>query len=212
MNSHRTPPGQARIKTSAVAYYEAQAEGYDRRVSRWPLAVLRRRERAAVLQLAALDDPRRTSVLDAGCGGGFFARAAKRAGKWVHAIDAAPAMVERVRPAVDLAEVADLETFAPGRTYDVVLCCGVLEFVASPEVALQRLARLCAPGARVVLQVPRAGPGGFLYRLEKRLAGLTAVLYERDHLVRLAAAYGLRLAGEAYPLPHNMVLAFDAAG
>jgi 2-polyprenyl-3-methyl-5-hydroxy-6-metoxy-1,4-benzoquinol methylase len=200
----------ASCKARAIRHYDARARHYEAHVSRGPLAALRRREREAVLRLADLATPARSTLIDVGCGGGFYARAAKRAGMWVHAIDAAPGMVELVRPDVDLAEVADLETFAPGRTYDLVICCGVLEFVSSPEVAFERLWRLCAPGGRVVLQVPREGAGGCLYRLEKRLAGLAVVLYGRDRLLARAEARGLTLAGEAYPLPYNMVVAFDA--
>jgi 2-polyprenyl-3-methyl-5-hydroxy-6-metoxy-1,4-benzoquinol methylase len=202
----------AHWKARAIRHYEARAPRYDLRVSRGPLGALRRRERAAVLGLADLSLPARVTVIDVGCGGGFYARAAKRAGKWVHAIDAAPAMVELVRPAVDLAEVADLEAFAPGRRYDLVICCGVLEFVCDPEVAFERLCLLCAPGGRVVVQVPRQGVGGRLYRLQRRLEGLRVLLYRRDGLVEHATRRGLRLAGEAYPLPYNMVVAFEAAG
>lgn len=197
-------------KVRAVRHYDVRAPGYERLVSWGPLAALRRRERDAVLGLADLAGPARATVIDVGCGGGFYARAAKRAGKWVHAIDAAPGMVQRVRPGVDLAEVADLETFAPGRRYDVVVCCGVLEFVADRAGALDRLCALCAPRARLVLQVPRAGAWSAPYRLEKWLAGLPVALYTRDELVAGAARRGFALAGEAYPLPYNMVIAFDA--
>ncbi len=199
-------------KALAIRHYDERAVRYEERVSRGLLAALRRREREAVLRLADLAAPARRSVVDVGCGGGFFARAAKRAGKWVHAVDAAAGMVELVRPDVDLAEVADLETFDPVRRYDLVICCGALEFVTSPGEAVARLCRLCAPGGRLVLQVPREGAGGRCYRLQKRLEGLRTVLYRRDALVAQAAAHGLAPAGEAYPLPYNMVVAFDAPG
>lgn len=196
-------------KARAIRHYQERAARYDRIVSRGPLRHLRERERAAVLHLADLDDPSRRSVIDVGCGGGFYSRAAKRAGKWVHAVDAAPAMVARVEPHVDVAEVADIETFAPPRTYDVVICCGVLDFVTHPERAFDNLCRLCAPGGRLVVLLPRAGAGSLLYLLEKWIHGLLVNVYRRDWLVERARRRGLVLTGARQPLPFNMALLFE---
>ncbi len=202
-----TPAGKAR----AIRHFERLAHRYDGAVSRGPLGLLRARERAAVLRLAELSDPAVRTVLDAGCGDGVYARAAKRAGKWAHAMDASAAMVERVRPHVDLAEQADVEAFEPGRAYDLVLCCGVLDFVTAPGPALERLCRLCAPGGRLVVLLPRAGAGGLLYRLEKACAGLEVNLFRRAFVAELAGRAGLALTAASHPLPFNMVLRLERA-
>ncbi len=201
---------RAETKARAIRHYQERAARYDRIVSRGPLRHLRQRERDAVLHLAGLEDPSKRTVIDVGCGGGFYSRAAKRAGKWVHAVDAAPAMVERVGPHVDVAEVADIETFAPPRTYDVVICCGVLDFVAHPEQAFDNLCRLCAPGGRLVVLLPRAGAGSLLYLLEKRLSGLGVNIYRREWLMHVARRRGLELTAHRQPLPFNMALLFEA--
>ena len=195
-------------KQRAIRHYDERAETYGELVTRGPLRYLRARERRSVLALASLDDPSVRTVIDVGCGDGFYACAAKRAGKWVHALDAAPAMVERVRPEVDRATVADLETLALPERYDVVLCCGVLEFATRPAAAFEALCRLCAPGGRLIVQVPRAGPGGLLYQLEKWLSGLRVNMYRERWLVERAACQGLVLAAAQRPLPFNQVLLF----
>jgi SAM-dependent methyltransferase len=200
----------ARSKTRAIRHFDARAERYDVLVSRGPLRFLRVRERQAVLDLARLHDPSKRTVIDVGCGAGFYSRAAKEAGKWVHAVDAAPAMVQRVRPHVDVAEVADIETFTPNRTYDVVICSGVLDFVTQPERAFDNLCRLCAPGGRLVVLLPRAGAGSLIYRLEKRLQRLEVNVYRRARLARWASRRGLVLTGAAHPLPFNMALLFES--
>jgi SAM-dependent methyltransferase len=200
---------RAESKARAIRHYQEHAERYDRMVSRGPLRHLRERERQAVLHLAGLDDPSKRTVIDVGCGGGYYSRAAKRAGKWVHAVDAAPAMIERIEPAVDVAEVADIETFAAPRTYDVVICCGVLDFVAHPETAFENLCRLCAPGGRLVVLLPRAGAGSLIYMLEKRLHGLGVNFYRRDWLIERARRRGLELTDLRQPLPYNMALLFE---
>jgi 2-polyprenyl-3-methyl-5-hydroxy-6-metoxy-1,4-benzoquinol methylase len=120
-------------------------------------------------------------------------------------------MVELLRDEVDEATVADLETLSLPRRYDVVLCCGVLDFVVRPEAAFARLCGLCAPGGRVVVLVPRAGPGSFPYRFEKRLVGLKVNAYRRAWLAERAAGHGLALVGAAYPLPTNQALLFRAS-
>ncbi len=201
----------AGAKARAIASYHRRAPSYDALVSRGPLRWLRRREREAVLDLARLGDPRVRTVLDVGCGDGYDTRAAKRAAKTVHAVDAAPAMVERVRGVADRAIVADLDGLVLDGRYDVVLCCGVLEFVSHPDAAFARLCGLCAPGGRVVVLAPRGGPGGLLYRVEKRLAGLSVNLFPAAWLAERAGRHGLALAGIRRPLPTNHVLRFDAA-
>jgi SAM-dependent methyltransferase/uncharacterized membrane protein YbhN (UPF0104 family) len=196
-------------KARAIDSYHRRAPRYEQLVSVGPLRWLRAAERRAVLDLARLDDPAIRTVIDVGCGDGYYTRAAKRAGKAVDAVDAAPGMVERVRSVADRAFVADLDVLELDRTYDVVLCCGVLEFVSHPEVAFARLCRLCAPGGRVVVLVPRAGAGGILYWLEKRLAGLAVNLYQRRWFDEHGPLHGLTVARVLHPLPTNQVLLLE---
>jgi len=118
-------------------------------------------------------------------------------------------MVERVGPDVDVAEVADIETFEPPRKYDVVICCGVLDFVTHPERAFDNLCRLCAPGGRLVVLLPRAGAGSILYWIEKRFHGLGVNIYRRDWLIQRARHRGLELTSAHEPLPFNMALLFE---
>jgi SAM-dependent methyltransferase/uncharacterized membrane protein YbhN (UPF0104 family) len=201
---------QAPDKMRAVAFYHRASRHYQASVERGPLRLLRRRERRAVLQLACFGATSASTVIDVGCGDGFYASAAKRAGKWVHAVDLAPGMVAQVRGCVDRAEVADVEHLSTGRQYDIVLCAGVLDFVSSPERAFANLCRLVAPGGRLVLLVPRAGPGGLLYRLEKGRLRVRVNLFRRAWLSQRASEAGLTLTRWSYPLPFNMVLLFEA--
>jgi 2-polyprenyl-3-methyl-5-hydroxy-6-metoxy-1,4-benzoquinol methylase len=159
--------------------------------------------------LCRLDDVESRTVIDVGCGDGFYALEAKRAGKWVHAIDIAAGMVDRVREHVDRADVADLEAFDPGRTYDVVICSGVLDFVPNPEIAFQRLCRLVSRDGRLVVQVPRAGWPGLAYRVEKALHGMRVNLFSRRWFENRARVLGLDLKSWRRPLPTNMVLLLE---
>ncbi len=196
-------------KQRAVAFYDALSGEYERVINRGLLGTLRDRERSIVLRIAELGDAKARTMVDVGCGPGFYAIAAKRAGKWVCALDLAPRMVERVRPHVDTADIADVELLDADRRYDIVLCSGVLEFVADPDTAFANLCRLTAPGGRLIVLVPRACVAGLAYRVEKRFAGIRVNLYTREWLADIAGRFGLTLTVGDHPLPTNMVLRFD---
>ncbi len=191
-------------KSRAAGYYLARSAGYRRPVE-WVLNYLRRRECHAILRFANLADPGIKTVIDIGCGDGCYALAAKAAGLWVSAVDISPAVVAGVRGRVDEARVADIEALDAWRTFDVVVCSGVLEFVVDPEQAFRNLRELMSPGGRLVVQVPRRGLGGAWYRLEKAAHRIRVHLFSREWLARVAADAGLALLDVAYPLPHNIV-------
>lgn len=110
---------------------------------------------AVAVEVAALQP---LSVLDVGCGTGHLLRAVKaRLGaSELFGIDYAKRAIRRSRRVVPDAnlEVADLFTFAPGRTFDLVLCTEVLEHLADPESARTALGRLVAPAGHIVATVP----------------------------------------------------------
>lgn len=200
----------AAAKERAIRHYDRRAERYDALVTAGPLRWLRDRERRAVLELAGLGDPAVRTMIDVGCGDGYYTRAGRDAGKVVHAVDAAPRMVERVRAVAHAAYVADVERLDSDVRYDLVLCCGALDFVRQPEAAFDRLCRLCAPGGRLLVLVARCGPCAAPYVLEKRMSGLRVNLFRRESLVDRAARHGLVLSRAVRPLPHNEALLFTA--
>lgn len=107
---------------------------------------------AAVLELLA--PLRAARLLDAGCGTGLFAALAAERGAEVHGLDAAPALVEYARRRVPGAEfvVGDIGALPfADRTFDAVTALNSLLYASDPPHALAELARVTAPGGRVVL-------------------------------------------------------------
>jgi 2-polyprenyl-3-methyl-5-hydroxy-6-metoxy-1,4-benzoquinol methylase len=190
-------------KKRALSYYSRIADGYHRRVARGPLSTLRQRERGMVLELAHLLPG--LSLADVGCGSGYYALEAKRRGLRVCAIDAVPEMLAQLDGHVDELRLGDLEALPAWRTFDRVICAGVLDFVANVEQAFANLCALVAPGGWLVVLAPCAGPGGWLYRAEKALFGLRVNLFEPDWLREHAQRYGLRPTELRRPLPGNLV-------
>ena len=194
-------------KRRALRHYARIAPAYDRRVTRGPLLHLRRRERSAVLGMARLAPG--LSLADVGCGAGFYALEAKRRGLRVCAIDAVPEMLVHLQGKVDEVRLRDVETLTDAAPFDRVICAGVLDFVADPELAFSRLCGAVAPGGRLVVLVPRTGPGGWLYRAEKLCFGLRVNLFDSRWFAARAGLHGLRVSEVRTPLPGNLAIAAD---
>jgi len=64
-----------------------------------------------------------------------------------------------------------------------------------------------ARNGRLVLLAPCTGPGGSLYRAEKRLFGFRVNLFTQAWLAARAASHGLRLVRVRRPLPWNIAIA-----
>ncbi|WP_374203541.1 class I SAM-dependent methyltransferase [Streptomyces antimicrobicus] len=108
----------------------------------------------------------RLRVLDVGMGQGTQALRLARAGHQVTGMELDPAMLDVARAALErepagiqervrLLEGDGRETgahFTPG-SFDVVLCHGVLMYVAEPDAMLAGLARMLAPGGLLSLLV-----------------------------------------------------------
>ena len=112
----------------------------------------------AVLAAAAVRPG--TRLLDVGAGTGALAVAAGRAGAAVTAVDPDPEMVRlarRTAPDADVREAGlpDLP-FADG-AFDAVVSNFVVNHVPDPRASLRELARVAAPGARVVVTVWPSG-------------------------------------------------------
>ena len=78
------------------------------------------------------------SVFDVGCGEGDWYRALKRMRPGIHyvGIDPSPYVVERFgrRRNIHHGGFGDVAAHADGRSFDVVICSDVLQYVAPPEL------------------------------------------------------------------------------
>jgi 2-polyprenyl-3-methyl-5-hydroxy-6-metoxy-1,4-benzoquinol methylase len=154
--------------------------------------------------------------LDAGCGTGILSRWLVGRGARIHAMDAAPAMVEqavrlcagssdRDRLSYSVGNVGSLPF--PEASFDGVLCSSVLEYVASPEECLREFARVLRPQGRLIFSVPNSRSG---LRLGLRSAYAVTRFaghawpqwlqhsrhqFSRGGILQLLAASGFRVAG-----------------
>ncbi|EJW09781.1 Methyltransferase type 11 [Rhodovulum sp. PH10] len=114
-------------------------------------------------------------VLDAGCGPGVLAGIAARMNRSVHGFDASSEMVALARARAgreqianatfEVASLGDPQLLA-GRTFGLVLCSSVLEYIADIDTALDWLAARTTDGGVFILSLPN---GRSLYRRAERL-------------------------------------------
>jgi SAM-dependent methyltransferase len=101
------------------------------------------------------------SLLDVGCGSGELIAliAQERRGATLAGADLSPLQVERNRerlPGVEFFAL-DAQSSALPRTFDAVVCSEVIEHLDDSAAAIANLARMVAPGGRLLVTCP-AGP------------------------------------------------------
>lgn len=200
-------PVSDKDKCNALHYYNEHAREYNQYAARGWLKALRIRERSQVLQFANFREAGKT-MIDIGCGGGFYSLAAKRAGMEVCAVDAVPAMLDNLKGKVDEIRHMDLESIRLEKTYDLVLCVGVLDFVKYPEVSFHNLCKLVSSNGKLVVLVPKTGFYGMIYRLEKKSTGINVNLFTSQWLIQNAAENGMEAEQMISPLPFNIAAVF----
>jgi 2-polyprenyl-3-methyl-5-hydroxy-6-metoxy-1,4-benzoquinol methylase len=168
---------------------------------------LARRDAATIVRLVTPRPAER--ALDVGCGDGGHCALLKGMGLWVGAVDLSPAAIERVRPRVDEARVADLQLLDLGQQYDIVLCFGVLEYVGDWMNAMWNLAAHVRDGGRLLVEIPQRSLAGRAYALGYGLRYATRPrLLDCRELDDVARGAGLRLIGRARSFWHGAVLAW----
>ena len=155
-------------------------------------------------------DLRNASVLDVGCGTGFFVRWYSERGARVHGIDITDVSVSRLRAEFPghRFEVADIGSpdCPPSGRFDIVNVWDVLYHVVDDRrfrTALRNLATSVAPGGRLILtdQLGGAGDVQEVAHVKRRcLAAYQSVLpgegLELQHLLPLYFKLNERRAGE----------------
>ena len=97
-------------------------------------------------------DPRGRTALDVGCGGGLLAEECARLGLQVTGIDPSMRSIRTAREHAResglsinyLAGAGEVLPFA-GASYDVVLCCDVLEHLENPAAVIAEISRVLKP-------------------------------------------------------------------
>jgi 2-polyprenyl-3-methyl-5-hydroxy-6-metoxy-1,4-benzoquinol methylase len=145
-------------------------------------------------------------VLDVGCGSGDMVRLLRDTVSEVWGVDASPRMLAQARPLLDHAVTGYAEDLLLRRQFDLVLCCGVLDFVEDPGAVLRSIGRHLAPSGRAVVAAAGRTGIGVAYALTRAFGGVRVTLYGTSQLAGIAAANRLRCL-DARPIPGGSVAA-----
>jgi 2-polyprenyl-3-methyl-5-hydroxy-6-metoxy-1,4-benzoquinol methylase len=147
-----TPASQS---ADRALFYERFADEFDSRMNRYEVTKRIRIVFEDVLP-GRLDGLR---LLDAGCGTGRFSAVAAGRGARVTSLDVGERLLAKVAEKCDSERVVgsvERLPFGDG-SFDVVLCSEVVEHLRSPRDGVRELARVLAPGGRLVLTTPNRG-------------------------------------------------------
>ncbi len=176
---------------SAGRYYDKVAKQYSKMITSGLGGNLKSRERVCLIRL--LSPASGDTILDAGCGSGYYADIIRRTGARVVCIDISPLMVEVVRESGFEAEVQDIQNLSLNRKFDKILCAGPLEFCNDPLKALQNVRQHLHDRGYVVLSTLRFSLMGVVYWLYHLSHGLKIHLYSLNKITRLLNKAGFQV-------------------
>ena len=134
-------------------FYDTIADRFDDLTNPYDL---RRRLEIVFAELLGHGDLGGLSVLDVGCGSGWFSREAVRRGARVTSLDIALRLLHETRRKVETGRVngdACALPFADG-SFDLVISSECIEHTLDPRLALREIHRVTRPGGRLLVTVP----------------------------------------------------------
>jgi len=187
-----------------LAHFQQRAANYSRasEIGLWTWQ--RRRELAALAALAG--EVKGATVLDLGCGAGFYAiRFADAGASSVVAVDASPAMISAITDDRIETVLGDAASVALDRSFQLIVLAGLLEFVCDPIAVLVNARQHLETGGRIVALVPSDNFAGRLYRAFHRNHGFTIDLFSRPRFAQVAERAQLVILQSQVVLPFGDV-------
>ena len=141
------------VRDPKLYFYDTIADRFDELVNAYDL---RRRLEIVFDEMLGPGDLTAQSVLDVGCGSGWFSREAARRGARVTSLDIAMQLLHETRRKVHTERVnadACALPFADA-SFDMVISSECIEHTLDPRLALREIHRVTRPGGRLLVTVP----------------------------------------------------------
>jgi len=193
------------------SFFDDRAEAYNGASECWPWSWLREKERAALL--AGMGSVRDQTVLDLGCGSGYFSRLfAKQGASKVVGVDISESMIAQLPDNDVEGVVGNITIIELEYKFNRISCAGVLEFIPDPVAALENAPKHIDPDGRMVLLVPLQNLWGRLYRLYHYSHGVQINLFRPAEIDRIARQTGWRQMQGIYVAPFTWIAILEPAG
>lgn len=193
------------MQKSIEIYYSRVARLYESRSKSWPWALLRNVERRAVEN--ALVGKRSNRTLDLGCGAGYYTQMLyDRFGDRVVAIDSNREMLRRVPDLIARKQMVDAHDSFGHADFDLVLCCGMLEFCESEDKVFENIyTALRAPGCAILL-VPENSFAGQIYYWAQRMRRISIKLFGAQEIKYLSMRAGFNFTSTVRVRPWSLLV------
>lgn len=133
-------------------FYENFADDFDSKMNMYDV----KKRLEVVFNEYLPEDIKGKNLLDAGCGTGWFSKAATERGASVTSMDLGEKLLSKVAQKCNSKMVIGSITEMPfaDNTFDYIVCSEVIEHVPQPYLAMQELYRVLKPGGTLVLTTP----------------------------------------------------------
>lgn len=134
-------------------FYETSfADQFDEKMNKYDL----QKRLSVVYDELLTEDLQNKTLLDAGCGTGWFSKAAASRGAIVTSMDLGENLLREVAKKCDTKRVPGsiLQMPFSNDTFDYVVCSEVIEHVPEPAQAIKEIYRVLKPGGTLVLTTP----------------------------------------------------------
>ena len=141
------------MKDSRLYFYDTIAERFDQVANSYDT---QRRIEIVFDELLTAENVRGRSVLDVGCGTGWFSARAAELGGQVTSVDIGTKLLSLTRDRCQSEPVAGDACALPFRTssFDVVLSSECIEHTLDPHAAVREIHRVTRPGGLLLITVP----------------------------------------------------------
>lgn len=175
-------------------HFDQVARNYETNSGKFPWKVLRDREWKAVSN--CIKNFSGLTVLDLGCGSGFYSRRLRdRGAHSVMAVDESEKMLSGLKDEERISVFASsIETFSTDTKFDLIIAAGVLEFLAEPLSIFGRAAKFAKKDCKLVLLFPEPNTLSFIYKCYHQLHGIKIKLLPLDRLEESADEHGWKIS------------------
>lgn len=172
-------------------YFDSRASSYADDSNRGIWKTIRSHEMAAVKE--ALNDRKFDSILELGCGSGYYTYELASYTDQMEIVDVSEAMLNSVRISNVNKIHRNFVDYKPNSKFQLIFCAGALEYVKDPLEVLKRYVQYLTADGEFLLLLPRNNIFGILYRSYYFFKKINIELFSQEPIRSFCDKMGLEL-------------------